>query len=194
MGKRSRSSGHRVAAALIALAVVITGVVVFQAAENAGSDLVTNTLTPVADCVRRERGADRRTSGRSPRLVVDASPVRESYLRFDLASLTGPVQEARLRIHVANVTDAESPSGGSVALVNNNTWTETAITYNNRPTTWGDTVASFGAVGRNTWVEVPVTHDRGHRRRPHASASGPPTATAPTSTAARRPRPRRSSS
>lgn len=130
--------------------------VVLQATDQAGSDLVTNTVTPVADSYV-ESTAPSTNFGTSARLVVDASPVRESYLRFDLSSLTGPVEEARLRIHVANITDAGSPSGGSVALVGNNTWTETGITYDNRPTTWGDTVASFGSVVRDTWVEVPVT-------------------------------------
>jgi hypothetical protein len=41
--------------------------------------------------------------------------------------------------------------------VNDTSWTEAAITYNNRPTSWGTTAGSFGAVARNSWVEVGVT-------------------------------------
>jgi hypothetical protein len=32
------------------------------------------------------------------------------------------------------------------------------VTYDNRPTSWGTSVASLGAVKRNTWVEVAVTN------------------------------------
>jgi hypothetical protein len=95
--------------------------------------------------------------GTGTRLIADASPTRETYLRFDLSALSGPVLNARLRMHVANVTDSESPSGGSVARISTTTWPEATTTYNNRPTTWGSNVASFGSVSRNTWVEVPVT-------------------------------------
>jgi TM2 domain-containing membrane protein YozV len=83
--------------------------------------------------------------------------VRVTYVRFNLSALSGPVSNARLRIHVANVTDAQSPSGGSVAVVNNNSWTEAGTNYNNRPTSFGPSIATIGAVTRNTWIEIPVT-------------------------------------
>jgi hypothetical protein len=95
--------------------------------------------------------------GTGTRLISDASPARETYLRYDLSALSGPVLNARLRIHVANVADSDSPSAGSVAPIANTTWPEATTTYNNRPTAWGSNVAGLGAVSRNTWVEVPVT-------------------------------------
>ena len=113
-------------------------------------------MIPVADAYV-ESSTPTTNYGTNARLVADASPVRQIFLRFDLSALSGPVQDARLRIHVANVTDAESPSGGTVALVNNTTWTETAITYNNRPTTWGTNVATLGAVEPQHLGRGPVT-------------------------------------
>ena len=59
--------------------------------------------------------------------------------------------------HVANVADSQSPNSGSVARVNDVGWSESAITYANRPTSWGPNVAALGAVVRDSWVDVPVT-------------------------------------
>ena len=109
MGRKISRSRVRLVSLLIAVAVV--GALLSLQADEAGSDLVTNTLTPVADAYV-DSSAPTTNFGTNARLVADASPVRESLLRFDLSSLSGPVQEARLRIHVANVADAESPSGG----------------------------------------------------------------------------------
>jgi hypothetical protein len=96
--------------------------------------------------------------GTNAQLVVDASPLREVFLRFDLLALSAPVQSARLRLHVSNATSSESPAGGTVAPVGETAWTETGITYSTRPTSWGATAGTFGAVARNTWVEVGVTN------------------------------------
>jgi hypothetical protein len=113
-------------------------------------------MSPVADTYV-DSSSPATSFGTSSRLVVDASPTRVAYLRFDLTSLTGPVNDARLRLHVTNLSGAGSPVGGSVVVVNDNSWTESATTYNNRPTSFGATVATIGAVSRNTWVEIPVT-------------------------------------
>ena len=99
--------------------------------------------------LRRQQLADT-NYGTNTRLIVDSSPTRVAYLRFNLTALSGPVNDARLRLHVANVSGAQSPVGGTVAVVNNNSWTEAATTYNNRPTSFGPSVATIGAVSRNT--------------------------------------------
>ncbi len=76
----------------------------------------------------------------------------QSFLKFDLASLTGSVTSARLRLFC---TDA-SNSGGRLYPVATG-WTETGITWNNRPTLPGASLATLGAVAANTWVEIDVT-------------------------------------
>ena len=156
MGRTTRRRLKRNTIPLLLILAVAASALFVEGADQASSVVVTTTLAPVADSYV-ESTTPATNYGTNTRLIVDASPAREIFLRFDLSSLTGPVQDARLRVHVADVTDAQSPSGGTVALVNNNTWTETGITYNNRPTSWGNTVATVGAVARNTWVEIPVT-------------------------------------
>ena len=87
-------------------------------------------------------------------LEADASPVRESYLKFDLRPLASQgVSQAILRMYVTN------GSGGTVDLkdVSDSTWTEGAITFNNKPAK-GSTLASFNpgtTTGR--WLEVDIT-------------------------------------
>ena len=95
--------------------------------------------------------------GTATQVIVDGSPARELLLRFDLSSLSGPVQSAKLRVHAANVSNAGSPDGGAVSLVNSTTWAENTVTYNTRPTAWGAVVAAYGAVTQNAWAEVDVT-------------------------------------
>jgi hypothetical protein len=146
-------TGRAVALALV-LALVV-GFIVTRAVESADSAIVTSTLTPIADTYVQ---SDTPTVnyGTASRIPVDASPVRLIYTRFDLSGLDAPVQSAKLRVHVSSVADSQSPSGGSVALVNDNTWTETGMTYANRPTDWSPNIQTLGAVNRNTWYEMDV--------------------------------------
>jgi hypothetical protein len=142
-------------AAVAAALVVLVGVVVWGG-PSASSAVVTTTLAPTADAYVDANKPSTRY-GTDAQLVADHSPIRESYLRFDLGTITGPIQQARLRIHVADVTDAGSPNAGAVARIVDNGWTEAAVTYSNRPTGWGADIATLGRVTRNTWVTVDVT-------------------------------------
>jgi hypothetical protein len=137
-----------------ALAATLGAVAI--AAEPAHAATTVTTLTPTADAY-----VDSSTSstnyGTNARLIADASPTRQLFMRFDLTGIAGPLQQATLRIHVADVADAGSASGGTVARVNSTSWTEAGLKYSNRPTSWGTTATTIGAVTRNTWVEVPIT-------------------------------------
>ncbi|MEV5969651.1 DNRLRE domain-containing protein [Streptomyces sp. NPDC051921] len=95
--------------------------------------------------------------GASQQLGVDNSPVKQMLLRFDVSGLTQPVTSAKLRIHVDDVSGAEATSGGTFRAMSNSTWSETSVTYNNRPAIDGATLGTLGAVARNTWYEVDVT-------------------------------------
>ncbi len=97
------------------------------------------------------------TFGSADHLVVDASPVKITYLRFVLSGLTAPVTAARLRLHTRDTANAASPAGGKVAVVTDTGWSESATTYRNRPAAATTTVATLGAVTRNRWYEVDVT-------------------------------------
>jgi hypothetical protein len=91
--------------------------------------------------------------GKSTSLRVDNSPITHSYLLFSVSGLNGAIQSAKLRMYV------NSTSGGgyySVQAESNNSWTETAITYNNAPTP-GSVIKKSTRFSRSVWAEVDVT-------------------------------------
>ncbi len=91
--------------------------------------------------------------GKSTSLRVDNSPITHSYLRFSVSGLNGAIQSAKLRIY------ANSTSWGgyySVQAESNNSWTETAITYNNAPAP-GSVIKKSARLSRSVWTEVDVT-------------------------------------
>ncbi|PTA48012.1 DNRLRE domain-containing protein [Micromonospora sp. RP3T] len=89
-------------------------------------------------------------------LVVGAAPVRISYLQFTVTRLTDPVSSARLRLHVRNTANAPSPNGGTAQKVGTS-WSESTLTYANRPASVGGPLGSLGTVRSNTWYELDVT-------------------------------------
>ena len=98
-------------------------------APPAAAALLPITINPVDDAyVAGELPND--NFGSDPSLEADASPVRESYLKFDLRALASQgVSQATLRMYVTN------GSGGAFDLRNvaDSAWTEGAITFNNKP-------------------------------------------------------------
>src|SRR5436309_4945138 len=122
-------------------------------APPAAAALLPITINPVDDAyVAGELPND--NFGSDPSLEADASPVRESYVKFDLRALAFQgVAQATLRMYVTN------GSGGAFDLrdVADSAWTEGAITFNNKPAK-GNVLASFTpgtATGR--WLEVDIT-------------------------------------
>jgi hypothetical protein len=92
--------------------------------------------------------------GTAAMLRVDASPVEMSYLKFDLSAYAGrTLTSATLQVGVS-----DSGSGGkqSVRLVADDSWTETGVTYSNRPAV-GTVVGTVGAPSVNTSYKVPLT-------------------------------------
>ncbi|MCZ7440316.1 DNRLRE domain-containing protein [Micromonospora sp. WMMC241] len=89
-------------------------------------------------------------------LRVGAAPTRISYLQFNVTRLTDPVSTARLRLHVQNATNAPSPNGGTAQQAGT-AWSESTLTYANRPASVGAPLGSLGTVRSNTWYELDVT-------------------------------------
>jgi hypothetical protein len=85
-------------------------------------------------------------------LRTGASPEIRSYLRFQVQGLTRPVTKATLRLWAQTTSSA----GYEVRSVNDNTWTETTLNYNNAPAV-GDVIGSSGVINADTWTEVDVT-------------------------------------
>jgi hypothetical protein len=112
----------------------------------------TLSLAPVADAYIDAASANS-NYGTAPLLRTDASPEQRTYLRFDVQGLAGrPITKVILRLYA----NGSSKSGFQVQRVDDNSWSETAITYNNRPLTSGPIVES-GAHNHAVWVTVDVT-------------------------------------
>jgi chitodextrinase len=85
-------------------------------------------------------------------LRTDAGPAIESNLRFDVGTLPGAVQSAKLRLFVTQSTvdgPAVYPTGAS--------WTETGLTWATRPVRTGPGVDDKGALPSNAYAEWDVT-------------------------------------
>ena len=76
----------------------------------------------------------------------------ESYIRFTVNGVAGTVQTARLRVFATT----NSSTNGPALYTTGNTWTETGLTWNNRPARTGGAIDNKGAIDKNTWVEYNV--------------------------------------
>ncbi|MEA2513281.1 MAG: acid phosphatase type 7, partial [Thermomicrobiales bacterium] len=108
-------------------------------------------FAPVADArVTSTRADAPRGLGRV--LRVDADPLEESYLRFEVVGLGGAASSASLRLWVTDGT-ADGPAVGTAG----NDWAEASVTWINRPAPTGDPVDDKGALAAGTWVAYDVT-------------------------------------
>jgi hypothetical protein len=79
---------------------------------------------------------------------------RYSYLTFDLSSESGAVVTARLAVNVQSLPDG--PLNINASPAQNNTWTETGITFNNQPGA-GASVATARPIFAGEWLIFDVT-------------------------------------
>lgn len=91
--------------------------------------------------------------------VKDAAKDITSYVKFNVTGLTGPVEQATLRLYVTD----PGPDGGDLYTVSSNyagtntLWLETGLNWNNAPPISGTPIAEIGTVTKNQWVELDVT-------------------------------------
>ncbi len=112
---------------------------------------IANTVNPVADA--HVNAAFPTTNyGTALELRADGSPVKRSYLRFNVAGLAGSVSKAVLRLYAKS----SSSNGITVSTVADNTWGETTITYGNAPAV-GSALGTSAAIATGTWIAVDVT-------------------------------------
>ena len=109
------------------------------------------TFTAQADA-RVLKNNPRRNYGTERRLQSDNSPEADSYLRFGVTGVTAPVSRARLRLWATDKT-----GNGPAVYGCGSTWSETGITWNNRPARTSGLLANAGAVSANRYVEWDVT-------------------------------------
>ncbi|MFP2903638.1 DNRLRE domain-containing protein [Pyxidicoccus sp. 3LFB2] len=91
--------------------------------------------------------------GDTTRLRVDGSPASESYLRFDFVGLGAPVNNAKLRLYA---TSGSSGTPWAWPVIND--WTESTITWNNRPIFPATPLLTTTLpVEDESWVELDAT-------------------------------------
>jgi 3-phytase len=85
-------------------------------------------------------------------LVTDKTPHEEAYLRFQVEGTGGSVAQAVLRFYVSN---------GTVIPIQvyraEDTWTESGLTWDNRPAREGTDSAELPSLPVNSWVDFDVT-------------------------------------
>ncbi len=126
----------------------------------------TVTLNAVADTYAAADAAG--PFGTSTSLFADASPLRVTYLRFDLSALAGKtITGARLTVRTTTNSASGSPGPDLVKVVADTTWTEGGLVFGNRPAP-GAQVGQFGATTSNTAFTVTLA------TAPIAAAAGGP--------------------
>ena len=100
------------------------------------------------------RAGRRNSVGTSTVLGVDNSPVEATYLKFDLSAYAGrTLESATLQLRSAG---SGSTGTQNVKLVADDSWTESGITYSNRPAL-GTSIGTLGPTTTNTSYNVPLT-------------------------------------
>ncbi|HSH59846.1 MAG TPA: S8 family serine peptidase, partial [Acidimicrobiales bacterium] len=135
-----------------------TYTVTLTATNAVGSHAVTKSITVTAAPASATLVADARVAAGNPstnygnettiRAKGGSSP-NNSYLKFNVAGLSGPVTSAKLRM---KVTDA-SVAGGTIRPVADTTWTEGGITYNNAPPISPTALSTLAGVSNGQVVE-----------------------------------------
>jgi hypothetical protein len=112
------------------------------------------TFTAVADA-RVEEANKSSTFGTSTRLRTEggSDPDVESFLRFQLAGLSGPPSSAKLRLF----TGSDGTGNGPAAFKTTWTGSETALTWNSRTARTSGATDDKGTISSNTFVEFNVT-------------------------------------
>jgi glucose/arabinose dehydrogenase len=108
--------------------------------------LTTLTFTPVAD-TRVEDGMPSANFGSSIKLQSGGGvPKRESYLRFQLAGITGPVVDAELRMQ----STTDGTKNGPALYGAGGGWNETELAWSNRPSHDATPAHDYGAIPKGT--------------------------------------------
>src|SRR5215212_1822556 len=122
-----------------------------------GSQLqATSTLTFITDADAKVQESNPGTNaGTSTDLEVINANNRsiETYLRFPVSGVTGTVQSAILRVY----STTDGTRNGPAVYATGSSWSETGITWNNRPAQTSGAIDNQGKIATNNWVEYDVT-------------------------------------
>jgi peptidoglycan/xylan/chitin deacetylase (PgdA/CDA1 family) len=114
---------------------------------------INQTLRPLADTFVAAQSASK-NYGTAKSLEADGSPTKAIYMKYDLAGIDASrIQSAKLRLYVVNA----SASTQLVKQSEVTNWSETAMTWNTKPTLHSTTLGSITKAKVGTWVEVDLT-------------------------------------
>ncbi len=121
----------------------------------------TTTLAPLTFTAIADTYVDASTTssifGTSSIIFADASPIKQLFVRFTVSGLAAAPSHATLRLTVGSGTNAPSDVGGTLQVLNDNTWSEASTNYTNRPTSFGASLGTQGAVAANQVVDFNAT-------------------------------------
>ena len=109
------------------------------------------TFTTVADSYV-DSSTPTVNNGTKTTLRVDASPVVNSYLRFNVSGVGGTITSVKLLIFANSSLNV----GINALAVADNTWGETSITYNNAPV-MGSVLKTSSSIATGTWITFDIT-------------------------------------
>lgn len=159
--KNKQSSNHtasrkktNIFSVVVLMLLVIAGVAPFIGAAPVQAQAT--TLTFIADADAQVNEANPATNyGNSSYIQVDGAsdPDVEGFIRFTVAGVSGAIQNATLRIYDTTNGSANGP----VVYGTGTSWTETGLTWNNRPSRITGALDNKGSISTTTWVEYNVT-------------------------------------
>jgi hypothetical protein len=102
-----------------------------------------------------EEGNPTANAGTSPDLqvITIGGQSMESYIRFTVSGIAGANYNVRLRVY----STTDRAENGPALYATDNHWSETEITWENRPVRAGSEIGNQILVRRHSWVEYDVT-------------------------------------
>ena len=85
----------------------------------------------------------------------DANATLQTYVRFTVPNVSG-ISNVKLRLRVTNAASGSSTKFYEVRQVASTTWSETGLTWSNKPAL-GAVLSTFQSAASGTWLEVDVT-------------------------------------
>ena len=110
------------------------------------------TFTPTDDAYVRSNFPNQNAGGATTLRAFKNLDETNSYLKFSVTGVSGPVASATLRLFVVDA----STVAGKIYGVTDTTWTEGAITWASKPDV-GSLIATGGAAPLGTWVDFDLT-------------------------------------
>jgi hypothetical protein len=137
---------------MLAIAFVLIGII--AAAPQFDSAAADVTLFAVADAHVRADTPSTNYNGTS--VDADNSPVTYGYFKFDATGQAGFPTKAVLYLTVGGGSSPETPNGPDFRLAGSG-WTETGVTYGNRPPDLSAPRCDYGAIAAGQVISCDVT-------------------------------------